>query len=171
MISIFCFDITWSRRSVLNYKLLVLSFLRLMTCSMNTKQKICEQKIFQLQSMSNARICAESRPITICGRKVGVSFLTSTFDYSNPKWKSSTRRIGSSLQVSFNDTWTVFCDTLIPTCGTVIRFKWTWWSAAGDRGSNPAGCSHLAIFHGTELVSGRTHAPLYCSTVSAHYNF
>ena len=47
-------SITRSRRSVLNFKLSVLTFSRLMSCSMSIEQKLCKVKFFQLQSMSNA---------------------------------------------------------------------------------------------------------------------
>ena len=50
-------SITWSWRSVLNFKLSVLTFSRLMSCSMSIEQKLCKVKIFQLESMSNAIRC------------------------------------------------------------------------------------------------------------------
>ena len=45
-------SITRSRRSVLNFKFSVLTFPRLMGCSMSITQKLCEVKISQLQPMS-----------------------------------------------------------------------------------------------------------------------
>ena len=47
-------SITRSLRSVLNFKLSVLTFSRLMSCSMSNSQKNWEVKIFQLQPMSSA---------------------------------------------------------------------------------------------------------------------
>ena len=53
--------ITRPRRSVLNFKLSVLTFSRSMSCLMSTEQKLCEMKIFQLQSMQNAIKCINER--------------------------------------------------------------------------------------------------------------
>ena len=52
-------SITRSQRSVLNFKFSVLS--SLMSCSMSIEQKLCKVKIFQLQSMSNAKTCIDQR--------------------------------------------------------------------------------------------------------------
>ena len=52
LISIYCFTnqaaITWSRRWVLNFKLLVCTFLRLISCLISIKQKLCKEKNFNL---------------------------------------------------------------------------------------------------------------------------
>ena len=59
----YCFtdqlSITQSRRSVLNFKLSVLTFSRWMSCSMSIEEKLCQVKIFQLQSMSNVIRCID----------------------------------------------------------------------------------------------------------------
>ena len=44
-------SITWSPRSVLNFKFSALNFLRSMSCSMSNEQKWVEVKMFQLHSM------------------------------------------------------------------------------------------------------------------------
>ena len=45
--------ITWSLRLVIIFKFSVLNFVRSMTCLMSIEQKLCEEKIFQLQSILN----------------------------------------------------------------------------------------------------------------------
>ena len=45
---------TWSQRSVVTFKFSIVTFLRSMTCLISIKGKLCEEKIFQLQSMSNS---------------------------------------------------------------------------------------------------------------------
>ena len=53
--------ITQSWRSVLNFKISVLTFLRLISCLMSIGQVWCKDKIFLLQSMSNAIRCIDKR--------------------------------------------------------------------------------------------------------------
>ena len=54
-------SITWSWRSVLNFKILNLIFSRLMSCLMSNEQKMCEVKMFQLKYMLNATRCINQR--------------------------------------------------------------------------------------------------------------
>ena len=54
-------SITRSRRSVLNFKLSVLTFSKSMSCLMSIEQKLCKVKKIQLQSMSNAMRCFDHR--------------------------------------------------------------------------------------------------------------
>ena len=51
--------ITASRRSVLNFMFLHLTFLRSMSCSMCIEQKVCKVKIFKLQSTSSEITCID----------------------------------------------------------------------------------------------------------------
>ena len=64
-ITIYCVTdqppIARSRRSALNFKFSVLTFLRSMSCSMSIEQNLCEEKIFQLQAVSNAIRCIDQR--------------------------------------------------------------------------------------------------------------
>ena len=79
--------ITWSYRSVLNFKFLVPSFLRSMSSLMSIEQKLCKMKIFQLQFMSNSTnttICIHER---FEDKNSGISCsscLALKFNLSNP---------------------------------------------------------------------------------------
>ena len=53
--------ISWTLRSVLNFEFSILNFLWSMSCSMSIQQNLCQVKIFQLQSMSNAIIFIDRR--------------------------------------------------------------------------------------------------------------
>ena len=82
--------ITWSPRSVLNFKFSDLTFLRLMSCSMSIEQNLCAMKIFQLQSMSNA--------ITYIDKRYDVknsvrSCVALIFNLGNPRIKSRTQKM------------------------------------------------------------------------------
>ena len=113
-------SITRSRRSVLNFKLSVLTFSRSMSCSMSIEQKLCEVKIFQLQSMSNAIRCINQR-----------------FAFKN-SWtirerQSCTQK--NQLQVAkYDESYAVFFKQLIRTNGLVVKVS---CSEFGDMGSIP----------------------------------
>ena len=73
-------SITQSRRSVLNFKLSVLTFSRSMSCSMSIEQKLCKLKIYQLQSMLNAIRCIDQRFVF---KNSGISCLALIFNLKN----------------------------------------------------------------------------------------
>ena len=50
-------SVTQSRRSVLDFELSCLTFLRSMSCSMSIEQNLCREENFQLSCMSNAITC------------------------------------------------------------------------------------------------------------------
>ena len=52
---------TESQRSIVNFKFSLLTFLKSMSCSISIEQILCEEKFFQLQSMSNAITCTNKR--------------------------------------------------------------------------------------------------------------
>ena len=52
-----------------------------MSCSLSIEQKLCELKIFQLQSMSNAKRCIDQR---FAFKNSGVSCLALIFNLKNP---------------------------------------------------------------------------------------
>ena len=85
-----------SWRSVLNYKLSVFTFLRLMNCL-----KI--ETMFRSQSMFNARIYIDQSFVQVI-KNFGVSLLSLILDLSN-QIKSSRRKISLSLQDMTNDNW------------------------------------------------------------------
>ena len=89
--------ITWSQISVLNFKFSVPTFLRLMSSLMTVsiEQKLCEVKIFQLQSMSNVIRCRDKR----CAFKnSGISCLAWYSSWAILERQSCTQKIGSRLR-------------------------------------------------------------------------
>ena len=90
--------ITQSGRSVLNFKLSVLTFSRLMSCSMSIEQKLCKVKIFHFQSMLNAIRCIDQR---FTFKNSGILCLALIFNLSNPRMTFFyAKKIGCNLQVA-----------------------------------------------------------------------
>ena len=95
-------SITRSRRSVLNFKLSVLTFSRSMSCSMSIEQKLCEVKIFQLQSMLNAIRCIDQRSAFKNSR---ISCLALILKLKSP----STTVLYAKKSVAGGEIWRVIC--------------------------------------------------------------
>ena len=70
------------RRSVLHFKFSVLTFLRSMSCLVSIEQKMCEEKIFELQSMSNSTTPHDKR---FAVKNSGTSCLALIFNLSHPR--------------------------------------------------------------------------------------
>ena len=87
-------SITWSWRSVLNFKISVLTFLRSMSCSTSNEQKLCKVKILQLRSPLNAIRCIDKR---FASNNSGRSCLALIFNLSNPRQRILQCKICSRL--------------------------------------------------------------------------
>ena len=75
--------ISQSGRSVLNFRFSSFTFLILMSCSMSIEQNKCEEKIFQLQYMSNAIISHDQRYVVRSFGPYNLIFLC----FTPPKWR------------------------------------------------------------------------------------
>ena len=66
----------------LKFQIISSTFSRSMSCSMSTEQKMCEVKIFQLQSMTNTIKCIDQRFAFKISR---ISCLALTYNLNNPR--------------------------------------------------------------------------------------
>ena len=137
-----------------------------MSCLMSIEQKLCEVKIFQLQSMSNAIRCIDQR---FAFKNSGISCLALIFNLSNLRTTvlHSKKRLPVAKHVKL---YNMFSWRLTRTHGLVIKVS---WSESGCSGSIPLGaetfCCPSAILHGTEPVSALTSALLHCCTLSISF--
>ena len=104
-----------------------------MSCWMSNEQKLCEMKILQLQSMSNAMRCIDQR---FAFKNSVISFLALIFNLSNLRttillWK---KRFPVAKHVKL---YTIFSFFLTRIYALVIKVS---WSESGGSGSIPAGC-------------------------------
>ena len=68
---------------------------------MSIEQKMCDVKIFQLQSMSNVIRCIDQR---FAVNKSGISYLALLFNISNPRTTILHEKIGSR----YDELYTIF---------------------------------------------------------------
>ena len=84
-----------------------------MSCSLSIEQKLCELKIFQLQSMSNAKRCIDQR---FAFKNSGVSCLALIFNLKNPSTTVLYEK--TRLQVAkYDKLYTIFFEQWIRTDG------------------------------------------------------
>ena len=136
-----------------------------MSCWMSNEQKLCEMKILQLQSMSNAMRCIDQR---FAFKNSVISFLALIFNLSNLRttillWK---KRFPVAKHVKL---YTIFFCSLTRICALLIKVS---WSESGGSSSIPAGCWNplqpSAILLGTEPALHWHAHFLYCWAL---YNF
>ena len=90
-------------KDVLNFKFSVLTVSRFMSCSMSYRQKLCQVKIFQLHSMSNAIRC-----INQCFEFESSVFLCLTLIYNLSNLRTTILHSKKQLQDQYRlqNTWT-----------------------------------------------------------------
>ena len=120
-----------------NFKFLVLTFSRPMSCSMINEQKLCEVKIFQLQSMSNAIRYINQR---FAFMNSGFSCLALIFNLSY--LRSTILHAKKRLQVAkhfkwYDESYTLFFSRLTRTNGWVVKAS---RRESGDLGSISIEC-------------------------------
>ena len=110
------------------------------------EQKMCKEKIFQIQSMSNAIIRVEQK---FAVKSSGVFCLTD-FDLEIRLEQSEMKILQSKnpLKVArYDESYPVFWGLLRRMYGLVVKAS---WSESGEMGSIPAGCwnspSHSSTF-------------------------
>ena len=98
---------------------------------MSIEQKLCEVKIFQLQSMSNAIRCIDQRFAYSC-----ISCLALIFNLNNPSTTVlyEKNQPGSVQLAKYDESYTVFFQFLIRTHGLVVK---TGCRESSDMGSIP----------------------------------
>ena len=152
-------DLSWFWRSVLIFKFLVLVFLRSLSCLISIEPKLCEEKVFQLQSKLNAIICIYER---FAVKNSGISCLALIFNLSSLailKWKPSGKDWFKVHTLFFLVEW------------FQLMALWLWRVTVSlatlvycQQGAE-ALCCPMTILCSTEPVSGLTQAPLYCSLI------
>ena len=85
---------------------------------MSIGQNLCEKKVFQFKSMSNAIICIEKR---FAVKNSRISGLASIFDFSNPEMKSSMQKTRFKVARYDDSRTSFFLDKSIRTYGLKVK--------------------------------------------------
>ena len=136
-----------------------------MSCSMSIEQKLCEVKIFPLQSMSNAIRSIDQRFVFKNSRISCLSRLALIFNLNNRR--TTILYAKNRLQVAkYDESYTVFFREWIRTYGLVLKVS---SMESGDMGPISDECWNSVLPHGHFAWHwARQCTYLYCCTL---YNF